>query len=155
MLISWLIPVVYLLTSQPEPSAERPRMLLQEAARAQFAIMRLPDGSFAFYNRNFPASGPLTLPDRDGRSHTMPPELPREVAENMAITQSDVLKNTQVIWTPDRHVVSVLVQAEKIDKATAARVGLPMYLDVWTKRASLGEIFEPQRIWRGYNGSQM
>ncbi|MBI3469303.1 MAG: exo-alpha-sialidase, partial [Planctomycetes bacterium] len=146
-------------------AAEPPIMLLQgdavrdpgEAggARSSFAIMRLPDGSFAFYDRNHPQAGPLTLSDRDGRKHTLLPYLPPAVLNSEAIVRSGALSNTQVILTKDNHVHSVYVKGEAIDKETAARVGLPRYLDVWTTRATPSQAFEPKMIWRGYNGSQM
>jgi hypothetical protein len=146
-------------------SAEPPRMLLQGGAvhdsgaaggaQTSFAIMRMPDGSFAFYDRNQPRSGPLTLPDRDGQAHTLLPDLPAEITDSDIVVDSGVLANAQVILTPDKQVVSVFVKAERFDKQTAAKVGLPLYLDVWARRASLTEAQEPQMIWRGYNGSQM
>jgi hypothetical protein len=146
-------------------AAEPPKMLLQDnsttdpgdagGTRTSFAIMRLPDGSFAFYDRSNPRSGPLTLPDRDGRKHTLLPYLPPNILNNEAIARSDVLTNTQVLLTKDNHVISVYVKGESLDKETAARVGLPRYLNVWMTEASPTELFEPRLIWRGYNGSQM
>lgn len=146
-----------------EPVA--PIMLFQQGAaadasapsgtRTAFAIMRLPDGSFGFYNRYAPGSGPLTLPDLDGKQHLLLPHLPQQILESDVIMASESLENTQVIFTRDNQVKSIYVQGESLDKETAAKVGLPRYLDVWIRQAGLTEAFEPQRIWRGYNGSQM
>jgi hypothetical protein len=145
--------------------AEPPRMLWQgkaikdsaaaSGARTSFAIMRMPDGSFAFYDRINPQAGPLTLPDDDGEMFTLLPALPQDIARSPVVISSDVLANTQVILTPQRQIVSVYVQAERFDKETAARVGLPLYLDVWMKQASLSGAAQPRMIWRGYNGSLM
>jgi len=161
MLVTALIAVLL----SAEVSAAPPRMLFQGkpvsdsgtagGARTSFAIMRLPDGSFAFYDRNNPQSGPLTLPDGDGVRHTLLPYLPPDLVNNQVIADSKVLANTQVILTPDRQVKSVYVKAERFDQETAAKVGLPLFLDVWIKQASLTDAAEPQMIWRGYNGSQM
>ena len=155
------VAVVWLAQASPEP----PRMLFQEksvadpdaasGARVRYAIMRMPDGSFAFYNRYSPQAGPLVLPDGEGKKHTLLPPLPRELVESDAIIESEVLANTQVILTPGNEVKSVYVKGERIDRETAAKVGLPRYLDVWIKQASLTDASEPKMIWRGYNGSQM
>ncbi len=144
---------------------EPPRMLFQGNVpgdrdatgrlRTGYAIMRLADGSFAFYDRFAPQAGPLTLPDRDGNLHTLGPALPADIAANAGICNSGILDNQQVILTPDRTVISVLVKREDLDPKRAAEVGLPRYLDVWMQQASLSEIAEPKMIWRGYNGSQM
>src|SRR5688572_12853846 len=85
-------------------SAAPPKMLLQGKAqsdpgaasgsRTSFAIMRLPDGAFAFYDRNSPFAGPLTLPDTDGTKHTLLPWLPTQIVNSKAIRESDVLANT-------------------------------------------------------------
>jgi hypothetical protein len=146
-----------------EPVA--PKMLFQGGAiadpgapggaRTSFAIMRLPDGGFAFYNRYAPAAGPLTLPDADGNQHTLLPYLPAQVLNSVAMMESETLANSQVILTSDNQVKSVYVKSEALDKALAAKVGLPRYLNVWIRQANLVEAFEPQMIWRGYNGSQM
>ena len=61
--------------------------------------MRLPDGSFAFYDLYHPQAGPLVLPDGEGRKHTLLPPLPDELVESEAIIESGVLANTQVILT--------------------------------------------------------
>lgn len=142
-----------------------PRMLRQghavadssaaSGSRTSFAVMRMPDGSFAFYDRNNPRAGPLTLPDHNGGTYTLMPALPEDITNSQAIIASGVLSNTQVLLTPDRQLVSVFVQAERFDKETAAKVGLPLYLDVWIKQASLTNAAEPRMIWRGYNGSLM
>jgi len=145
--------------------AEPPVMLFQEASvadpgaasgsRTGFAVMRMPDGSFAFYDRYKPQASPLTLPDRDGRKHTLLPWLPSQIVHSRVLAESSVLSNTQVILTPDHQVKSVYVKGQPLDKETAAKVGLPRYLNVWIKQASLAEAAEPKMIWRGYNGSQM
>ena len=155
------VAVVWLAQASPEP----PRMLFQGksvadsgaagGARVNYSIMRMPDGSFAFYDRYNPQAGSLVLPDGEGRKHTLLPPLPRELVESQAVIDSGVLANTQVILTPGNEVKSVYVQGEKLDRETAARVGLPRYLDVWIKQASLTDVSEPKMIWRGYNGSQM
>ena len=148
-----------------EASCAPPRMLLQGKAiadsgaasgtRTSFAIMRLPDGSFAFYDRNNPQARPLTLSDRDGGTYTLLPALPDGIANSQAVNSSGLLSNTQVILTPDGQLVSVFVQGERFDKETAAKVGLPLYLDLWIKQANLTDAAKPRMIWRGYNGSQM
>ncbi len=124
-------------------------------ARTSFAILRKPDGSFAFYNRYQPFAGPLSLPDRTGGNHRLLPYLPQAILESDVIKHSEVLNNAQAVLTPKNEVLSVFVKREPLDRETAAKVGLPMYLDVWLNRANLSETFEPKRIWRGYNGSQM
>ena len=65
--------VLLLALASQSQGAEPPTMLFQGAAvhdsgaaggaRTAFAIMRLPDGSFAFYDRYAPEKGPLSLPD--------------------------------------------------------------------------------------------
>lgn len=158
--VAWIV-----LTYAAKTSGAPPQMLLQgdavadsaaaSGSRTSFAIMRMPDGSFAFYDRNHPQAGPLTLPIRDGGSYTLLPALPDDIANSQTVTSSGVLSNTQVIFTPDGQLISVFVQAERFDKETAAKVGLPLYLDLWIKQASLTNATEPRMIWRGYNGSQM
>ncbi|HUG69929.1 MAG TPA: sialidase family protein [Pirellulaceae bacterium] len=152
-------------TCSAEVSSAPPRMLRQvnavadsaaaSGSRTSFAILRLPDGSFAFYDRNNPRGGALTLPDHEGGTYTLLPALPVDIANSEVVVTSGVLANTQVILTPDGQLVSVFVQAERFDKETAAKVGLRLYLDVWIKQASLTNAAEPRMIWRGYNGSLM
>jgi len=124
-------------------------------ARTAFAIMRLPDGSFAFYDRYAPQAGPLRLLDAQQQSHVLLPHLPEEVLSSDVILDSGVLNNTQVILGSDGEVRSVTVRDESLDRETAAKVGLPRYLNVWIQRASARRSFEPLMTWRGYNGSQM
>jgi hypothetical protein len=124
-------------------------------ARTAFAIMRLPDGGFAFYDRYSPRKGPLTLPDADGMSHVLLPHLPKKVTDSSVILDSGVLDNTQVILGKDGEVRSVTVRSETLDRETAAKVGLPRYLNVWIQRANAQRAIEPLLTWRGYNGSQM
>lgn len=124
-------------------------------ARTAFAIMRLPDGSFAFYDRYAPAKGPLRLPDADGRLHELLPHLPTQILQSEAIMKSGVLGNTQVILAQDNEIKSVFVRNETLDREAAAKVGLPRYLNVWIQRATPNHVFEPLMTWRGYNGSQM
>ncbi|MCP4509736.1 MAG: hypothetical protein GY826_25455, partial [Fuerstiella sp.] len=145
--------------------ADRPTMLFQGEAikdagaaggtKTAFAIMRLPDGSFAFYNRYAPGKGPLRLPDADSRVHELLPHLPTQILQSEAIMESGVLGNTQVILSRDNEVKSVFVQSESLDRETAATVGLPRYLNVWIRRANMNHVFDPLMTWRGYNGSQM
>ncbi len=117
--------------------------------------MRLPDGSFAFYDRSAPERGPLTLPDAKHQLHELLPHLPAQILQSESIMSSGVLNNTQVVLTKDNEVKSITVRNESLDKQTAARVGLPRYLNVWIQRANLEEVFDPLMTWRGYNGSQM
>jgi hypothetical protein len=124
-------------------------------ARTGLAVMRLPCGHFAFYDRYRPAGEPLVLPDADGNGHSLRPALPPSIAGSQAVVESGVLANGQVILTPDDRVVSVFVKGEPIDAATQREVGLPRFLDVWVRHASLDRAFAPRMIWRGYNGSQM
>ncbi len=148
-------------TAAPSP----PRMLFQNqtvhdptapsGSRAAYAILRLPDGSFAFYDRYQPQAGPLTLPDRQGKRHTLKPRLPPHLIGDQAIVESGVFSNTQVVLGQDGELKSVYVKNETLDRATAAKVGLPRYLNVWIRRAGPGGVVEPEMIWRGYNGSQM
>src|SRR5690606_604766 len=123
--------------------------------RVNFAILRMPGGEFAFYDRSRPSADPLQLRDGEGHVHTLKPALPRQLADSPAVRESGVLNNTQVILTPDGNLVSVFVKGELLDASTAKRVGLPRYLDVWAQRCGLEECSEPARFWRGYNGSQM
>lgn len=120
-----------------------------------FAIMRLPDGGFAFYDRYAPAKGPLTLPDANGRGHSLLPHLPPRVLASEAIMDSDVLSNTQVILGRDGEVKNVRVKSEVLDRETARKVGLPRYLNTWIHRADPVRVRDPLVTWRGYNGSQM
>lgn len=124
-------------------------------ARTAFAIMRLPDGSFAFYDRYAPGKGPLRLPDANGRFHELLPHLPAQILRSEAILNSGVLGNTQVILAQDNEVKSVFVKNESLDKESAAKVGLPRYLNVWIQRANVKQVSDPLMTWRGYNGSQM
>jgi hypothetical protein len=124
-------------------------------SRTGFAILRMPDGSFAFYDRNQPKATPLTLPDQNGDACVLLPALPDPILNSATVIESGVLANTQVIRTPNEELVSVFVRAERFDKQTAAKVGLPLYLDVWMQQASLRSSADPRMIWRGYNGSLM
>ncbi len=133
----------------------RPRMLFQGATAGTYSIMRMPDGSFAFYDRRSPQSGPLSLPDKNGVKYTLMPYLPSEIAKSRNIRESDALNNQQVILTPENYVNNVYVKSEKIDKETAKKVGLRIYLDVWLNQANTKELRHSKMIWRGYNGSQM
>ncbi|KAA0131519.1 exo-alpha-sialidase [Gimesia chilikensis] len=147
------------------PAAESPVMLLQEegvhdsgaagGARTAFAIMRLPDGSFAFYDRYSPEEGPLSLPDIQGKQHILLPHLPQEVLSSETIINSGVLNNTQVVLSRDVQVKSIRVQQEGLDRETAKKVGLPRYLNTWIHRAGPAGIKQPLLTWRGYNGSLM
>ncbi|MCA9174044.1 MAG: exo-alpha-sialidase [Planctomycetales bacterium] len=145
--------------------AAPPMMLFQGAARhdvgaaggarASLSILRLPDGSFAFYNRNAPAQGPVELPDAQGKLHALLPHLPKALLRHETLRDSGVLDNGQVVAGPDLRLTSVLVINENLDKDTAAKVGLPRYLNVWVRQANPQQAEEPRKIWQGYNGSQM
>ena len=147
-------------------SAAPPRMLWQAKAvkdagaaggdRTNFAIMRMPDGSFAFYDRNNPQAGPLTLPDRDGKSFTLLPALAEDIANSQTVIASGVLANTQVILTPEHEVVSVFVKGERLDQADGCK-SWPAAVSGCLDQASRvsARAVEPKMIWRGYNGSQM
>ncbi|APZ95285.1 sialidase family protein [Fuerstiella marisgermanici] len=147
----------------PLAEAAPPVLLLQEpltnseppARRMGYAIMRMPDGTFAFYDRYRPESGPLRMPDRNGRVHSLSPGLPDRVLSDPSIMNSGVLNNPQVILTPDSNVVSMQVRREALTSEQAAEIGLRSYLDVWMQTAGPEGVPEPKMIWRGYNGSQM
>ncbi|MGB0578746.1 MAG: sialidase family protein [Limisphaerales bacterium] len=144
---------------------EPPKILFQNGAvkdvgaaggaRTAFAIMRLPDGSFAFYDRYRPGTGPLRLPDANGKMHALLPHLPKHLLASKAIMNSGVLGNTQVVLGRDDEVKSVLVKNKALDKETAKKVGLPRFLNTWIRRAGLEQERDPIMTWRGYNGSQM
>lgn len=152
------------LVSQSE-AAQPPKMLFQGegihdvgaagGARTAFAIMRLPDGSFAFYDRYAPKKGPLSFPDRAGKRHALLPHLPQEILANETIMNSGVLNNTQVILSQNGQIKSVRVQNESLDKETAKKVGLPRYLNTWIDRVGPAEAKKSLMTWRGYNGSLM
>lgn len=146
-------------------AVEPPVMLLQEegvhdpatpgGSRTAFSILRLPDGKFAFFDRYKPAAGVLTLRDRQGKAHELKPALPDWIAKSESVLKSGVLQDTQVILTPTNEVLSVYVQAEKLEPAAAKEVGLRIYLDVWCRKSAAEAATPPIRIWRGYNGSQI
>ena len=131
MICNRIVVISLIIAAIPGASAAPPKMLWQDkvikdsgaasGGRTNFAIMRMPDGSFAFYDRNNPQAGPLTLPDREGKPYQLLPALPGDIAGSNLIPASGVLANTQVILTPDREIVSVIVKGEKLDKATANR----------------------------------
>lgn len=158
--------IMFLLTLVVQSqAAEPPQMLLQgegihdaEAAggaRTAFAIMRLPDGLFAFYDRYAPAKGPLSLPDAEGKIHTLLPHLPEEILASETIMESGVLNNTQVVLSRDGQIKSLRVQNESLDKESAKKAGLPRYLNTWIDRAGPAGASKPLMTWRGYNGSLM
>jgi hypothetical protein len=146
-------------------SASPPFMLFQGAgvhdvgaaggARTAFSFMRLPDGSFAFYDRYAPDKGPLSLPDANGSRYRLLPHLPPQVLASETIMESRVLQNSQVVLASDGEVKSVSVKNEPLDRETAKKVGLPRYLNTWIHRASEERDFDPLMTWHGYNGSQM
>lgn len=123
--------------------------------RTGFAMLRLPDGSFAFYDRYRPRSGPLTLPDQNGDPYTLLPYLPADIAANGPIIDSGILNNQQVVLTADDQIINVFVKREDLDRKAAAEVGLPRYLNVWMQSVRPTSVSQPKMIWRGYNGSQM
>ncbi|MBI5692995.1 MAG: exo-alpha-sialidase [Verrucomicrobia bacterium] len=139
-----------LAAAEPAP----PRMLLQGSGES-LAFLRLPGGSFAFYNRLRPEATPFTLRDRAGVPVSLLPSLPADLAGSPVIRESRALENTQVILTPDRRLISIQVRGESLDPATVKLVGLPRYLDLWMTSATPALAAPSRRIWRGYNGSQM
>lgn len=144
---------------------EPPRMLfLQDAGhdatapsgmRSGYAILRREDGSFCFYNPYAPSPEPLSLPDAQGQKHTLRPALPESIAKSKALIDSGILNNTQTLLAADGTVRSIMVKSEKLSKEDAARIGLPIYLDVWYQQGNASAMAAPMRTWRGYNGSQM
>ncbi len=84
--------------------------------RVGYALMRLPDGGFAFYDRYQPGAGPLTLPGRDRQPHTLLPYLPDSIVNSASILDSEVLNNQQVILSSDGQIISVLVEREDLDQ---------------------------------------
>lgn len=143
---------------------EPPQMLIQDAGvedsqsasgrRTSFAIMRLPNNRFAFYDQSNPSISPLTLPNRSGRMFSLLPSLPPEAA-SPSIIESGILANTQIILTPHHEILNVFVKSEAIEKERVASVGLPRFLNVWVRTAAGSNVNEPRMIWQGYNGSQM
>ncbi|MCA9072857.1 MAG: exo-alpha-sialidase, partial [Planctomycetaceae bacterium] len=124
-------------------------------AKTAFAIMRLPDGSFAFYDRNAPAKGPLSLAEKGGPLHTLLPQIPPQIAKSQTILQTGVLNNTQVILTKNNEVLSLSVRNEALSREQALKVGLPRYLNTWFQKADPEMAHDAKMTWRGYNGSQM
>lgn len=152
--------VVYAVTEVTVIAGQPPVMLLQQPAdpgspQVGYSIMRLPDGSFAFYDRYRPESGPLVLLDRSGQPHTLQPHLPAAVLQNPEVFKSGVLSSPQVLLTPDDTVIGVRVIREDLDSAAVAEIGLRRYLNVWVQRVDPAIAHPPAMIWRGYNGSQM
>jgi len=146
-------------------AAAPPRMLfLQDAGhdatapsgtRSGYAILRREDGSFCFYNPHSPSAEPLRLPDAQGAMHVLLPALPESLATSKTLIESGILNNAQTLLAADGTVRSITVKAERFSKADAARIGLPLYLDVWYQQGNAEEVSAPMRTWRGYNGSQM
>lgn len=146
-------------------AVEPPRMLFLEDAghdatapsgtRTGYAILRLEDGSFCFYNPYAPSAQPLRLPDATGKIHTLLPALPESLANSKTLIDSGILNNAQTLLGADDTVRSATVKSERLSKEDAARIGLPLYLDVWYRQGNATEISAPVRTWRGYNGSQM
>jgi hypothetical protein len=146
-------------------AVEPPRMLfLQDAGpdatapsgtRSGYAILRLEDGSFCFYNPYAPSAEPLHLPDAQGAIHTLLPALPGSLAGSKTLTDSGILNNAQTLLAADGTVRSITVKSERLSKEDAARIGLPLYLDVWYRQGNASAVSAPLRTWRGYNGSQM
>ena len=146
-------------------AVEPPRMLFLEDAghdatapsgtRSGYAILRREDGSFCFYNPYALSAEPLRLPDAKGVMHTLMPALPESLAKSKALRDSGILNHAQTLLAADGTVRSITVKSEKLSKEDAARVGLPLYLDVWYRQGNAAAVAEPMRTWRGYNGSQM
>lgn len=158
--------VLFSLTFATFSEAETPPMMLFQngvahdstapsGSRTAFSIMRMPDRSFAFYNRYAPDEGPVVLPDASGKRHTLLPHLPQEILKSEAILKSGALNATQVILTAENAVNRVFVKADAIEKEEAEKVGLRIYLDLWFQKADGKTRQDPKMIWRGYNGSQM
>jgi len=157
--------LVFCLCSSLAGAAEPPRMLFLEDAghdatapsgtRSGYAILRREDGSFCFYNPYAPSSEPLSLPDAKGVKHTLRPALPEFIANSKPLIESGILNNAQTLLAADGTVRSITVKSEKLSKEDAARIGLPLYLDVWYRQGNATAVSEPMRTWRGYNGSQM
>ena len=146
-------------------AAEPPRMLFLEDAghdatapsgtRSGYAILRREDGTFCFYNPYAPSAEPLSLPDANGVKHTLRPALPGFIAKSKVLIESGILNNAQTLLAADGTVRSITVKSERHSKEVAARIGLPLYLDVWYRQGNAADVSEPMRTWRGYNGSQM
>ncbi|WP_395736598.1 sialidase family protein [Prosthecobacter sp.] len=146
-------------------AADPPRMLFLEDAghdatapsgtRSGYAILRREDGSFCFYNPYTPRAEPLRLPDGKGERYTLLPALPESLAKSKALVTSGILNNAQTLLAADGTVRSLTVKSERLSKEDAARIGLPMYLDMWYQQGNVDAVGAPVRTWRGYNGSQM
>lgn len=157
--------LAFCLCSSVSGAAEPPRMLFLEDAghdatapsgtRSGYAILRREDGSFCFYNPYAPSAEPLSLPDAKGVKHTLRPALPESLAKSKVLIESGLLNNAQTLLAADGTVHSITVKSERHSKEDAARIGLPLYLDVWYRQGNATGVSEPMRTWRGYNGSQM
>ncbi|MEQ1752035.1 MAG: sialidase family protein, partial [Prosthecobacter sp.] len=157
--------LAFCLCSRLAGAAEPPRMLFLEDAghdatapsgtRSGYAILRREDGSFCFYNPYAPSAEPLSLPDAKGVKHTLRPALPESLAKSKVLIESGLLNNAQTLLAADSTIRSIVVKSEKLSKEDAARIGLPLYLDVWYRQGNAREVSAPMRTWRGYNGSQM
>jgi hypothetical protein len=157
--------LAFSLCSSVSSATEPPRMLFLEDAghdatapsgtRSGYAILRREDGTFCFYNPYAPSAEPLSLPDAKGVKHTLRPALPDFIAKSKPLIESGILNNAQTLLAADGTVRSITVKSEKLGKEDAARIGLPLYLDVWYRQGNATAVSEPMRTWRGYNGSQM
>lgn len=157
--------LAFSLCSSVSSATEPPRMLFLEDAghdatapsgtRSGYAILRREDGTFCFYNPYAPSAEPLSLPDAKGVKHTLRPALPDFIAKSKPLIESGILNNAQTLLAADGTVRSITVKSEKLSKEDAARIGLPLYLDVWYRQGNATTVSEPMRTWRGYNGSQM
>ena len=130
-------------------AVEPPRMLFLEDAGHDATA---PSGTRSGYAIR---AEPLRLPDAKGVMHTLMPALPESLAKSKALRDSGILNNAQTLLAADGTVRSITVKSEKLSKEDAARVGLPLYLDVWYRQGNAAAGAEPMRTWRGYNGSQM
>ena len=163
--VSQLTLLVAITSSAVASAAQPPLMLFQDTTTVEdgkerrvvksCGILRRTDGSFSFFDRLRPKAGPLELPDADGTIHKVLPYLPASILASDAVMGSGILRNTQTIQTAPKQVTSVFVKGEKLDRETAARVGLPRYINVWTRQVSESTTSDPQMIWQGYNGSQI
>lgn len=161
----WVVCVLHGFALTAASAASPPCMLFLEDAghdatapsgtRSGYAILRREDGSFCFYNPYALSAGPLRLPDAKGEKYTLLPALPESLAQSKVLAGSGLLNNAQTLLSADGTVRSITVKSERLAKEDAARIGLPMYLDVWYQQGNAGAVSEPMRTWRGYNGSQM
>jgi|LakMenE01Jun11ns_1017448.scaffolds.fasta_scaffold9945200_2 hypothetical protein len=71
-----------------------------------------------------------------GTPHRLSPALPAAIASSRPLVESGLLANSQILLSADGIVRSITVKAEALDRETAAKVGLPRYLDVWYREGT-------------------